>query len=215
MPKNNCLRGTIITYCLVGPFILTVHPSERRQAEIVQMEASIRKLNRKRGASESGSEDDERRDKKTMKRQGSSYLEAEMAKYTTRKVERDKDGKKKRKDESDILAALNSFKGQLKRAPKSAAPHEADDTEGESMFKIPGSRLINDCTGNPEEEGIEVDDDKTWLAHELHFPKDDGAETERAERDYEVIDPRNRSARAKEEEAERKRNQRRNRAGRR
>ncbi|KAF8527320.1 cyclophilin-like domain-containing protein [Gautieria morchelliformis] len=172
--------------------------SERRQAEIVQMEASIRKLRRKRGASESGSEDDEQRDKKTVKRQGASYLEAEMAKYTTRKVERDKDGKKKRKDESDILAALNSFKGQLKSVPKSAAPDEADDTEG-----------------NPEEEGIEVDDDKTWLTHELCFPKDDRTETERAERDYEVIDPRNRSARAKEEEAERKRNQRRNRAGRR
>jgi peptidyl-prolyl cis-trans isomerase SDCCAG10 len=75
--------------------------------------------------------------------------------------------------------------------------------------------FTDDAADNPDTEGIEVDDDRTWLAHELHFPKDDGAETERAERDYEVIDPRNRSARAKEEEAERKRNQRKNRPGRR
>lgn len=95
------------------------------------MEASIRKLNRKRRASESGSDDDEQRDKKKVKGQGASYLEAEMAKYTTRKVERDKDGKKKRKDESDMLAVLNSFKGQLKSAPKSTTHIETDGVEGE------------------------------------------------------------------------------------
>lgn len=64
-----------------------------------------------------------------------------------------------------------------------------------------------------EEEGIEVDNDKTWISHRLHFPKDNTAEVERAQRDYEVIDPRNRSARAKEEEAERRRNQRKHRPG--
>ena len=95
------------------------------------MEASIRKLNRKRGGSESGSDEDEQRDKKKAKGQGASFLEAEMAKYTTRKVERDKDGKKKRRDESDILAALNSFKGQLQSAPKSAVQSETDGAEGE------------------------------------------------------------------------------------
>ncbi|KAF8584053.1 cyclophilin-like protein [Ramaria rubella] len=179
--------------------------SERRQAEIARMEASIRKLNRKRGASESGSDDDEdpsQRMKKKKKDGGASYLEAELAKYTTRKVERDKDGKRKRRDESDILAALNSFKGQLKRN----MPRVGTDDEQ-------GSR--EDTEENPGEEGVEVDDDRTWLTHELHFPKDNGAETERAERDYEVIDPRSRSARAKEEEAERKRNQRKNRPSRR
>lgn len=97
------------------------------------MEASIRRLNRKRGASESGSDNDEQRDKKKVKGKGSSYLEAEMAKYTTRKVERDKDGKKKRKDESDILAALNSFKGQLKGTPKATTQNE----ESETTSRIP------------------------------------------------------------------------------
>jgi peptidyl-prolyl cis-trans isomerase SDCCAG10 len=181
------------------------------------MEASIRKLDRKRGASASDSDDDEKRHKKQVKGKGASYLEAEMAKYTTRKVERDKEGKKKRKDESDILAALNSFKGQLKNsAPRSAIQHETNDTEGErARLDFLARVLICNYIGNAGEEGIEVDNDRTWLTHELHFPKDHGAETERAERDYEVIDPRNRSARAKEEEAERRRNQRKHRAGRR
>ena len=132
MPKSSRPKGVI--YCPSCPMFLLTKCSERRQAEIAQMEASIRKLNRKRGASESGSEDDEQRNKKKLKGKGASYLEAEMAKYTTRKVERDKDGKKKRKDESDILAALNSFKGQLKTpAPRSPIQTEGDDAEGESI----------------------------------------------------------------------------------
>ena len=56
-----------------------------------------------------------------------------------------------------------------------------------------------------EEAGIEVDDDRGFMNHALHFPKDDGEESRKAERDYEVIDPRQRGARAKEEERERKR----------
>jgi peptidyl-prolyl cis-trans isomerase SDCCAG10 len=59
--------------------------------------------------------------------------------------------------------------------------------------------------GNGEDEGMEVDDDVDWLRHRLHFATDDAAETARAEHDYEVIDPRTRGAKAKEEEMERKR----------
>ncbi|KAF8511819.1 cyclophilin-like protein [Hysterangium stoloniferum] len=175
--------------------------SERRQAEILKMEASIRKLNKKRGASESDVSDDENaRMKKRAKGKGASYLESEMAKYARRKVERDRDGKKKR-DENDVLAAMNSFKGQLQknRSRPAVAPVEVDDSDED----------------NAGGDGIEVDNDRSWLTHELHFPKGNEEEVERAERDYEVIDPRNRSARAKEEEAERKRNQRKNRPGRR
>ena len=57
-----------------------------------------------------------------------------------------------------------------------------------------------------EAEGIEVDDDTGFLSHILQFPKDDGEESRKAERDYEVIDPRQRSAQAKEEERQRKKN---------
>ncbi|KIJ58446.1 hypothetical protein HYDPIDRAFT_119518, partial [Hydnomerulius pinastri MD-312] len=56
-----------------------------------------------------------------------------------------------------------------------------------------------------EDPGMEVDDDRGFMSHALQFPKDDGEETRKAERDYEVIDPRQRGARAREEERERKR----------
>ena len=54
-----------------------------------------------------------------------------------------------------------------------------------------------------EEGGMEVDDDVGFLGHLLHFPKGNEEEVLKAERDYEVIDPRQRGARAKEEERER------------
>lgn len=55
-----------------------------------------------------------------------------------------------------------------------------------------------------DEGGIEVDDDTGFLSHALHFAKDDGEEGRKAERDYEVIDPRKRSDQAKAEERDRK-----------
>ena len=58
-----------------------------------------------------------------------------------------------------------------------------------------------------EDEGMEVDDDVGFLGHLLHFPKGNEEEVMKAERDYEVIDPRQRGARAREEERERKRAQ--------
>ena len=61
------------------------------------------------------------------------------------------------------------------------------------------------CYLGMRDPGIEVDDDRGFLSHALHFPKDDGEESRKAERDYEVIDPRERGAKAREEERERKR----------
>lgn len=55
-----------------------------------------------------------------------------------------------------------------------------------------------------EEEGVDVDHDESFLSHSLRFAKDDGEETRKAEREYEVIDPRARGAKAKEEERQRK-----------
>ena len=51
---------------------------------------------------------------------------------------------------------------------------------------------------------MEVDDDTDFLGHELRFPKDNAEEVGKAERDYEVIDPRARGAQARAEEKERK-----------
>lgn len=130
-----------------------------------------------------------------MKKKGKkSYLEEELAKYSKGK-RLSKKGKKK--DEGDVLAALNSFRGKLKSSMFESLDR-ADDTanpDGEKTELLVGE----------EDPGMEVDDDQGFLSHSLHFPKDDGEESKKAERDFEVIDPRERNAKAKEEERERKR----------
>ena len=169
-------------------FLLTLTNSLRnsRKAEIEKMEADIRKLSKRRDGDDS---DDEPAKKKVKK----SYLEEELAKYSRGRGlnKKGKDGK--RKDEGDVLAALNSFRGKLKS--EKFDDIDDDNTEGEIGKKQLGE----------EDPGMEVDDDRGFMSHALHFPKDDGEESRKAERDYEVIDPRQRGARAKEEERERKR----------
>ena len=117
-----------------------------------------------------------------------SYLEEELAKYSKGKG---LSKKGKRKDEGDVLAALNSFRGKLK-----GSMLEGLDEDGQKKTGL--------AIGE-EDPGMEVDDDQGFLSHALHFPKDDGEESRKAERDFEVIDPRERGAKAKEEERERKR----------
>ncbi|KAG8977987.1 hypothetical protein FRB90_008620, partial [Tulasnella sp. 427] len=55
-----------------------------------------------------------------------------------------------------------------------------------------------------DQEGVEVDKDTEWLSHRLHFPKDNKEIDEQALEHYEVIDPRERGRKAKDEERERK-----------
>jgi peptidyl-prolyl cis-trans isomerase SDCCAG10 len=55
-----------------------------------------------------------------------------------------------------------------------------------------------------KEEGLEVDTDRGFLGHLLTFPKGNSEEVAKAEREYEVIDPRQRGARAKQEERDRR-----------
>jgi peptidyl-prolyl cis-trans isomerase SDCCAG10 len=147
------------------------------------MEADIRKLATTRGADS----DDELGGAK--KKQKKSVLEEELKKYEKGRGLRTK-GKGKGKDESDVMAILNSFRGKLKSGGK---PGDEGGMEGDAQ----------ETTG----DGMEVDDDTGFMNHVLQFPKDDGEESMKAERDYEVIDPRVRGARAKEEERERKRQQ--------
>jgi len=153
------------------------------------MEAEIRNLSRRRDGNNS---DDEPSKKKPKSK---SYLEEELARYSNMRGLKGKSGKKK--DEGDVLAALNSFRSKLKGPAFAVHKSEpADDDEGE---ETPQQKQ------DAEDPGIEVDDDREFLSHVLHFPTDDGEETKKAERDYEVIDPRQRGARAKEEERQRKR----------
>ncbi|OSD05281.1 cyclophilin-like protein [Trametes coccinea BRFM310] len=158
--------------------------SNARKSEIEKMEDEIRKLTRR------GHDSD---DEPVVKKLKKSLLEEEMAKYAkSRGVHKKGKGKK---DEGDVLAALNSFRSKLKSTAVEDSPppeqHEGEDAGGEQKPQ--------------EEEGMEVDNDTGFLGHALHFPKGNEEEVEKAERDYEVIDPRQRGARAKEEERERKR----------
>lgn len=155
------------------------------------MEAEIRKISKKR----SGYDSDEEMYKKKAKK---SHLEEELAKYDKSRGlhKKGKDGRKK--DEGDVLKALESFRGKLKSTMfVDDEPPKADDDAMETGETEGGAP--ND------EEGLEIDDDQGFMSHALRFPKDNTEETDKAERDYEVIDPRQRGARAKEEERERKR----------
>ncbi|KAG6918171.1 hypothetical protein DXG01_016156 [Tephrocybe rancida] len=156
-----------------------------RNAEIEKMEADIRRLTKRR---DGGDSDDEPIKKKAKK----SYLQEELDKYAKG---RGLHKKGKRKDEGDVLAALNSFRGKLQNSAAMGMDGNDDDGDADAGVREEGG----------ENMGIEVDDDRGFMSHALHFPKDDGEETRKAERDYEVIDPRQRGAKAKEEERERKR----------
>lgn len=162
------------------------------------MESEIRKLSKKRDGNDSD-DDDEHAKKKAKK----SYLEEELAKYSKgRGLHVKKDGKKR--DERDVLAKLTSFRTKLQ---KSTVDDDQDVDGGEEEEK----EKATDIGMTGEEPGIEVDDDRGFMGHALRFPKDDGEEGRKAERDYEVIDPRQRGAKAKEEERERKQQKRANR----
>lgn len=112
---------------------------------------------------------------------------------------RDKDGKKKKRDESDVLAVLDGFRGKLKGfQPASTSSGLGKDKDSDEMDvdKEPGEDAR---TG-----GLEVDTDQGFLTHLLTFPKGNSEEVDKAEREYEVIDPRQRGARAKQEERDRR-----------
>lgn len=101
-----------------------------------------------------------------------------------------------------MLMALQSFRGRLQQTKGDSGDEEdmkMDGVDGED-----GGEKVAVNGGEGGEEGIEVDDNVDWLRHRLHFASDGAAESARAEHDYEVIDPRMRGAKAKEEEMERR-----------
>jgi hypothetical protein len=79
-------------------------------------------------------------------------------------------------------------------APKLSRPGEQHGDEDEEG----GERMAGDGApklGSDEDPGMGVDDD-AFMGHTLRFPED-GEESIKAGRDYEVIDPRQRGARAR------------------
>lgn len=166
--------------------LLTILCRSSRKVEIEKMEAEIRKLQKRRD----GDSDDEGARKKAKK----SYLGEELAKYAG---SRGLHKKGRKRDEGDVLAALNSFRGKLQSTMFAKSPSPPADVGGDPDAPAPEAASMEDA-------GTEVDDDTDFMAHALHFPKDNTEETDKAERDYEVIDPRARGAQAREEERERK-----------
>lgn len=162
---------------------------KERLAQIQALEKDIRKLNDKRAG---GYDSDEERAKKKAKK--TSHLEEELARYEpSRGLKGKRDGKgRKARDEGDILARLDAFRGKLK------VTLPDDDEEGDPPA------ADGDPQEDAEEPPVEVDDDTDFMSHKLRFAHDNDEEVAKAEREYEVIDPRQRSARAKEEERQRK-----------
>ncbi|TFK68277.1 cyclophilin-like protein [Pluteus cervinus] len=163
-----------------------------RKAEIEKMEAEVRKLARRAD----GDDSDEEHAKKKPKK---SYLEEELSKYAKG---RGLNKKGKRKDESDVLAALNSFRGKLQQ--QTQADEDDMEVDNDNDKNRDGESAEDPVDKFGEDAGIEVDDDRGFMGHALRFPKGNEEETAKAERDYEVIDPRQRGARAREEEREKK-----------
>jgi peptidyl-prolyl cis-trans isomerase SDCCAG10 len=156
------------------------------------MEAEVKRLARRRGGEDS---EEERNAKKTKSK--SRPLEEELAKYEkSRGVHR----KGRKKDESDVLATLAGFRSKLQVAQDDDEMMDASSANNDEMV----TRSIEGVEGEPGEAGMEVDNDLGFMGHLLRFPKDNDEEVRKAERDYEVIDPRARGAQARQEERERK-----------
>ena len=184
-----------------------------KQAEIQKLEADIRKLSKRTGGDAGGDSDDSDSGQAKKKTKPSkSYLEEELARYSQGRLfagggGRDKDGKRKKRDETDLLAVLDGFRGKLKDLQPTSSGLGKDKDPDEMDVDKPGEAAT---AGG---EGLEVDTDRGFLSHLLSFPKDNSEEVDKAEREYEVIDPRQRGARAKQEERD-KRNAARGRGGR-
>jgi peptidyl-prolyl cis-trans isomerase SDCCAG10 len=149
------------------------------------MEAEVKRLARTR---DGGDSEEERKAKKTKNK---SQLEEELAKYEkSRGVHR----KGRKKDESDVLAALAGFRSKLQTSVAAMEDEEAMDVSADETEA--GTQVI--------ETGIEVDSDRGFMGHLLQFPKGNEEEVQKAEREYEVIDPRARGAQARQEARDRK-----------
>ncbi|KAI9464487.1 cyclophilin-like protein [Lactarius psammicola] len=163
--------------------------SSARQTEIERMEAEVKRLARQR---DGGDSDEERNVKKAKKR---SQLDEELAKYQKGRGVHRKKGQNK--DESNVLAVLSGFRSKLQTSV-TAQDEKADRELGDAPGDV-GEQAIEGGTA-----GIELDNDRGFMGHSLHFPKGNEEEVQKAEREYEVIDPRVRSAQARQEERDRK-----------
>lgn len=156
------------------------------------MQAKLRALDKRRTTSsgaDGGSEDDDDDDdvgggaSSKKRREGPSVLEQELAKYSAGRKGKRKGNKR---DEDDVMAALSSFTGKLKRRA------DDDDAEDAANRDTGGKRGKESDAGlqlgdREDVEGIEIDDDVDFLKHALRAEQtDDNSESRRAESDYTV-----------------------------
>lgn len=150
------------------------------------MEAEVKRLARRR---DGGDSEEERNMKKSKSK---TQLEEQLAKYEkSRGVHR----KGQKKDESDVLAALAGFRNKLQTSAVDDDEMDVSESFGDDEA---GTQPIEG------EAGMEVDSDRGFMGHLLQFPKGNEEEVQKAEREYEVIDPRARGAQARQEERDRK-----------
>lgn len=112
---------------------------------------------------QNGEDSDDEPSKKKVKQK--SYLEEELAKYAKGRGQKKKD---KRKDESDVLAALSNFRSKL----HSSMPVDDDVIPDFGETATEGKPPAEELGG--EDPGIEVDDDVGFLGHALHFVRVSG-----------------------------------------
>lgn len=128
------------------------------------MQEDLRKLKKRTGeASDSESDTSSTRRKR---RKGRSFLDEELAKYTTgrgRAAARSGNKKGRRDEEEDILLEMGKFSKRV------AQQTDRDDERGDA-----------------EADGLEVDNDVGWMKHRLKFEVDEKELTRRAEDEYSV-----------------------------
>lgn len=155
------------------------------------MQAKLRALDKRRTAAAGGGEesddddDDDAEDAggaSKKRRTGPSFLEQELAKYAAGRKGKRKGGKR---DEDDVMAALSSFTGKLKR--RADEDDDVDEQRGDDGSHGKQADVGLHLDDREDVEGIEVDDDVDFLKHALRAETErDLSESRRAESDYTV-----------------------------
>ncbi|KAG2235834.1 hypothetical protein INT48_003946 [Thamnidium elegans] len=132
-----------------------------------------------------------------------SLVELEREKYMSNKNKKKKKSNEK-VDDSDAFEKLMAFTSKLSKAKPESNSSEKKEAKICKLHDIPNCESCFDVTD------IEVDDtDDGWISHKLVFDKDlkgkDLMQRRETVDDYVVIDPRDREAKAKQEEFEKKR----------
>ncbi|GAA5803359.1 Peptidyl-prolyl isomerase cwc27 [Helicostylum pulchrum] len=138
------------------------------------------------------------------KQKKKSLVELEREKYMFTNKTKKKKKSNEKVDDSDAFEKLMAFTSKLSKAKPESNSSEKKETKICKLHDIPNCESCFDVTG------MEIDDtDDGWISHKLVFDKDlkgkDLMQRRETVDDYVVIDPRDREAKAKQEEFDKKR----------